>query len=79
MNPTLGLQLSLSAIEAEFDQLGRELRGVKDCLDQAKSPVIMKLCLETIAKHGRYISHVASHEAEKQARHLNRHAMIAAE
>ena len=77
MNPTLGLQLSLSAIRAEFDQLARELNGVEDCLKQSLSPVITKLCLETIAKHARYVSHVASAEAEKQARLLNRHAIIA--
>jgi hypothetical protein len=75
MNPTVGLQLSLSAIKAEFEQLGRELQGMEDCLGLGQSPVIAKLCLETIAKHGRYVAHVATAEAEKQARHLNRHAV----
>lgn len=74
---SLGLRLSLSAIQAEFEQLDRELRGTTDCLVQGQSSVVMKLCLETIAKHGRYIAAVANAEAAKQARHLNRHAVAA--
>lgn len=77
MDPTLGLRLSLSAIEAEFDRLKFDLRGTKDCLEQGASMVNMKICMDDIEKHARWIASVASAESNRLVEHLNRHAVAA--
>jgi hypothetical protein len=77
IDPTLGLQLSLSAIEAEFDRLRFNLRGTKDCLEQGASMVDMKICMDDIERHARWIANVASAESNRLVDHLNRHAVAA--
>jgi hypothetical protein len=77
IDPTLGLRLSLSAIEAEFKRLDYELRGTTDALEQGQSMVTMKICMDHIERQARWIANVASAESSRLSDHLNRHAVAA--
>lgn len=75
---TLGLQLSISAIEAEFKRLDEAMTDAKEALAMEQTLVTMKVCMDVLAKHSRWIAHVAEAEAARLSEHLNRHATVAA-
>jgi hypothetical protein len=77
IDPTLGLRLSLSAIDAEFKHLNAAMRDVHEALEREETLVTMKVCMDELEKRSRWIASVAAAEASRISDHLNRHATAA--
>lgn len=78
-NNRLGLRLSLSAIDSEFDQLQNELQQIRDMpdlLERATDQQMMAV-LDRIKKRSNRIMAMAEAEQSRFAKHAQRHAVIA--